>query len=90
MWLQVVHHPTVIAAHAWGTGWEFAGDVDLRNKFWGRSIELQPVGVLVLTFKDGDQYVWRKVLFPYCLAGGTEAAHCRMICMHSLSGCVCP
>ena len=60
--VQVVHHPTVIAAHAWGQGWEFAGDVDLKNKFWGRSIELQPVGVLVLTFADGDQYVWRKVL----------------------------
>ncbi|KAK9801882.1 hypothetical protein WJX73_007191 [Symbiochloris irregularis] len=58
---KVVHHPTVIAAHAWGQGWEFAGDVDLKNKFWGRSIELQPVGVLILTFADGEQFVWRKV-----------------------------
>lgn len=59
--LKVVHHPTIIAAHAWGRQWQFAGDVDLRSKFWGRSIELHPVGVLKLTFADGDQYSWHKV-----------------------------
>lgn len=58
---KVVHHPTIIAAHAWGRQWQFAGDVDLRSKFWGRSIELHPVGVLKLTFADGDQYSWHKV-----------------------------
>ena len=65
-----MHHPTIIAAHAWGRGWEFEGDVDLRSKFWGRSIELHPVGVLILTFADGEQYTWRKVGPPCCRISG--------------------
>ena len=68
--MQVVHHPTVIAAHAWGRDWQFAGDVDLRSKFWGRSIELQPVGTLMLNFADGDQYSWHKVSHPGPHAAG--------------------
>ena len=59
--VQVVHHPTVIAAYAEGRRWTFQGDVDLKSKFWGRSIELMPQGALLLDFFDGDQYVWHKV-----------------------------
>lgn len=64
--VQVVHHPTVIAAYAEGRRWTFQGDVDLKSKFWGRSIELMPQGALLLDFHDGDQYVWHKVCFPGC------------------------
>ena len=56
-----MHHPTVIAAYAEGRKWTFQGDVDLKSKFWGRSIELMPQGSLLLDFHDGDQYVWHKV-----------------------------
>lgn len=41
---KVVHHPTVIAGHAEARRWTLDADSDLRSKFWGRSIELQPVG----------------------------------------------
>ena len=58
---KVVHHPTVIAAAAEGRGWRFEGDADVRSKFWGRSIELTPVGILTLTFDDGEAYTWSKV-----------------------------
>ncbi|KAG2267993.1 hypothetical protein Bca52824_062548 [Brassica carinata] len=33
----------------------------LRRKFWGRSIQLDPVGVLTLKFDDGETYQWSKV-----------------------------
>ncbi|DBA86398.1 TPA: hypothetical protein ACH3X2_005620 [Trebouxia sp. C0005] len=58
---KVVHHPTVIAAHGEGERWTFAGDAEVRSKFWGRSIELIPVGLIRLKFDDGDEYNWTKV-----------------------------
>ena len=61
----MVHHPTVIAAHGEGERWTFAGDAEVRSKFWGRSIELIPVGLIRLKFDDGDEYNWTKVIaFP--------------------------
>ena len=57
----MVHHPTVIAAHGEGAHWSFAGDAEVRSKFWGRSIELTPVGLIRLKFDDGDEYNWAKV-----------------------------
>ncbi len=41
---KVVHHPTIIAGHAQGKRWSLDADGDVRSKFWGRSIELIPVG----------------------------------------------
>lgn len=58
---KVVHHPTVIAAVAEGRRWRFEGDADVKSKFWGRSIELRPEGLLRVTFSDGDVYQWNKV-----------------------------
>lgn len=58
---KVSHHPTIIAAVAEGRGWRFEGDADVKSKFWGRSIELKPEGILRLTFHDGDVYTWSKV-----------------------------
>ncbi|VVB07742.1 unnamed protein product [Arabis nemorensis] len=51
---KVSHHPTVIACHSEGKGWKFWGDTNLRSKFWGRSIQLEPVGILTLEFDDGE------------------------------------
>ncbi len=56
----MVHHPTVLAAYAEGRGWKFAGDAEVKSKFWGRSIELTPIGLLTLSFQDGDVYTWNK------------------------------
>lgn len=58
---QVVHHPTVLAAYGEGRKWTFAGDAEVKSKFWGRSIELTPIGLLTLSFNDGDVYTWNKV-----------------------------
>ncbi|XP_057504507.1 oxysterol-binding protein-related protein 1C-like isoform X2 [Actinidia eriantha] len=58
---KVSHHPVIVACHCEGTGWKFWGDSNLRSKFWGRSIQLDPVGVLTLEFDDGEVFQWSKV-----------------------------
>ncbi|GAV76220.1 PH domain-containing protein/Oxysterol_BP domain-containing protein [Cephalotus follicularis] len=58
---KVSHHPMVVACHCEGTGWKFWGDSNLKSKFWGRSIQLDPVGVLTLEFDDGEVFKWSKV-----------------------------
>ncbi|KAM3255427.1 hypothetical protein ACQJBY_048612 [Aegilops geniculata] len=59
--LKVSHHPVVVACHCDGRGWKFWGDSNLRGKFWGRSIQLDPIGVLTLQFDDGEKFQWSKV-----------------------------
>ncbi|AQK63617.1 Oxysterol-binding protein-related protein 1C [Zea mays] len=58
---KVSHHPMVIACHCVGTGWRFWADSNLKSKFWGRSIQLDPVGALTLEFDDGEVFQWSKV-----------------------------
>uniref|UniRef100_A0A1D1ZMT1 PH domain-containing protein n=1 Tax=Auxenochlorella protothecoides TaxID=3075 RepID=A0A1D1ZMT1_AUXPR len=58
---KVVHHPTVLVMRAEGRAWCLDADAEVRSKFWGRSIELRPEGVLRVRFADGDTYVWSKV-----------------------------
>ncbi|KAL6527555.1 Oxysterol-binding protein-related protein 1C [Orobanche gracilis] len=58
---KVSHHPMVVACHCEGTGWRFYGDSNLKSKFWGRSIQLDPVGILTLEFDDGEVFQWSKV-----------------------------
>ncbi|KAM0948919.1 putative oxysterol-binding protein [Dioscorea sansibarensis] len=58
---KVSHHPMIVACHCEGTGWRFWADSNLKSKFWGRSIQLDPVGVLTLEFDDGEVFKWSKV-----------------------------
>ncbi|KAK7275688.1 hypothetical protein RIF29_16809 [Crotalaria pallida] len=58
---KVSHHPMIVACHCEGTGWKFWGDSNLKSKFWGRSIQLDPVGILTLEFDDGEVFKWNKV-----------------------------
>ncbi|XP_030496968.2 oxysterol-binding protein-related protein 1D [Cannabis sativa] len=58
---KVSHHPMVVACHCEGQGWKFWADSNLKGKFWGRSIQLDPVGVLTLQFDDGEKFQWSKV-----------------------------
>lgn len=51
----------VVACHCEGRGWNFWGDSNLKGKFWGRSIQLDPVGILTLQFDDGEMFQWSKV-----------------------------
>ncbi|OIV92770.1 hypothetical protein TanjilG_00904 [Lupinus angustifolius] len=58
---KVSHHPTLIACHCEGRGWKFWADSNIHSKFWGRSIQLEPAGVLTLEFDDGEIFQWSKV-----------------------------
>ncbi|XP_020253863.1 oxysterol-binding protein-related protein 1D [Asparagus officinalis] len=58
---KVSHHPMIVACHCDGRGWKFWGDSNLKGKFWGRSIQLDPVGILTLQFDDGEMFQWSKV-----------------------------
>lgn len=58
---KVSHHPTLIACHCEGRGWKFWADSNLKTKFWGQSIQLDPVGLLTLEFDDGERFQWSKV-----------------------------
>ncbi|XP_027925726.1 oxysterol-binding protein-related protein 1D isoform X1 [Vigna unguiculata] len=58
---KVSHHPMIVACHCEGRGWKFWADSNLKGKFWGRSIQLDPVGVLTLQFEDGEAFQWSKV-----------------------------
>ncbi|XWS21585.1 hypothetical protein CRYUN_Cryun30bG0066900 [Craigia yunnanensis] len=58
---RVSHHPMIVPCHCQGTGWKLWGDSNLKSKFWGRSIQLDPVGVLTLEFEDGEVFQWSKV-----------------------------
>ncbi|XP_010528073.1 PREDICTED: oxysterol-binding protein-related protein 1D [Tarenaya hassleriana] len=58
---KVSHHPMIVACHCEGQGWNFWGDSNIKGKFWGRSIQLDPVGVLTLQFEDGETFQWSKV-----------------------------
>ncbi|KAM4106298.1 hypothetical protein ACJW30_04G053100 [Castanea mollissima] len=58
---KVSHHPMVLACHCEGRGWKFWGESNLKSKFWGRSIQLDPVGLLTLEFDDGEVFQWSKV-----------------------------
>ncbi|XP_022768236.1 oxysterol-binding protein-related protein 1C-like isoform X2 [Durio zibethinus] len=58
---KVSHHPMIVACHCQGAGWKLWGDSNLKSKFWGRSIQLDPVGFLTLEFEDGEVFQWSKV-----------------------------
>ncbi|XP_071723577.1 oxysterol-binding protein-related protein 2A-like [Rutidosis leptorrhynchoides] len=58
---KVCHHPPILACHCDGRGWKLSADSNLRSKFWGTSIQLDPVGVLTLEFDDGEIFQWSKV-----------------------------
>nr|KYP40759.1 Oxysterol-binding protein 1 [Cajanus cajan] len=58
---KVSHHPMIVACHCEGSGWKFWGDSNLKSKFWGRSIQLDPIGILTVEFDDGEVFRWSKV-----------------------------
>ncbi|XP_028786223.1 oxysterol-binding protein-related protein 1C-like [Neltuma alba] len=58
---KVSHHPMVIACHCEGSCWKFWGDINVKSKFWGRSIQIDPMGLLTLEFDDGQVFRWSKV-----------------------------
>ncbi|XP_068431075.1 oxysterol-binding protein-related protein 3-like isoform X2 [Clinocottus analis] len=59
---QVSHHPPVSACHSDSRNFSFWQDVRLKNKFWGKSMEIVPMGTTHVTLPAfGDHYEWNKV-----------------------------
>ncbi|KAJ8012728.1 hypothetical protein DPEC_G00045900 [Dallia pectoralis] len=59
---QVSHHPPISACHAESNKFTFWQDVRWKNKFWGKSMEILPIGTVNLTLPSfGDHYEWNKV-----------------------------
>lgn len=57
---KVVHQPPVVAFYAEGKGWKAQGWSAVKNKFWGKSLELIPEGQIRLEFGDGDVFSIQK------------------------------
>ncbi|XP_018566852.1 oxysterol-binding protein-related protein 3 isoform X1 [Anoplophora glabripennis] len=59
---QVSHHPPVGACYAESSNFTFWQEARVKTKFWGKSMEFQPLGSIhVLLPKTGDLYTWNKV-----------------------------
>ncbi|CAH8390316.1 unnamed protein product [Eruca vesicaria subsp. sativa] len=69
---KVSHHPTVIASHCEGKGWKFWCDTNLRSRFWGRSIQVEPVDSVVQWSKTIYNIILGKL---YCDHHGVKEIH---------------
>ncbi|XP_037082004.1 oxysterol-binding protein-related protein 2-like [Pollicipes pollicipes] len=59
---QVSHHPPVSAFHAEGDAFRFHGSIQPKLKFWGRSVEIEPRGLLTVELPGHDEaYTWSNV-----------------------------
>uniref|UniRef100_A0A914XCU6 Oxysterol-binding protein n=1 Tax=Plectus sambesii TaxID=2011161 RepID=A0A914XCU6_9BILA len=59
---QVSHHPPISAFHADGPAFRFYGSIYPKLKFWGRSIDCQPKGILTLELtKRNEVYTWMPI-----------------------------
>ncbi|XP_060111399.1 oxysterol-binding protein-related protein 7 isoform X2 [Heteronotia binoei] len=59
---QVCHHPPISACHAESDNFVFWQDMKWKNKFWGKSLEIIPVGTVNVRLpRFGDHYEWNKV-----------------------------
>ncbi|XP_015244562.1 PREDICTED: oxysterol-binding protein-related protein 7 [Cyprinodon variegatus] len=60
---QVCHHPPISACHAESENFTFWQDQRWKNKFWGKSLEIVPTGMVNVTLpRYGDHYEWNKVV----------------------------
>ncbi|KAJ7547513.1 hypothetical protein O6H91_08G089100 [Diphasiastrum complanatum] len=61
---QVSHHPPVMAFQGESSchDYTFYGEIEIKNKFWGKSVEVIPAGLCHLRFpKFGEHYTWNQV-----------------------------
>ncbi|KII93353.1 hypothetical protein PLICRDRAFT_151971 [Plicaturopsis crispa FD-325 SS-3] len=88
---KVVHNPVVMAYHAEGPGWELNATSSGKTKFWGKSLEIIPLGVTRLTIGN-DVFEWRKPSsFMRNLMVGTKyLEHCgKMVIDNTTTGASC-
>ncbi|KAF9270440.1 hypothetical protein L218DRAFT_993055 [Marasmius fiardii PR-910] len=56
---KVRHNPVEMAYHAEGTHWELTATSTGKTKFWGKSLEIIPLGTTYLRIGE-DRYQWKK------------------------------
>lgn len=61
---KVCHHPTVLACHAHGNGWEYWATSEATSSFTGNSLKLEVIGWNHVKM-GGDHYRWDKP--PSCV-----------------------
>ncbi|XP_055359502.1 oxysterol-binding protein-related protein 3 isoform X4 [Betta splendens] len=89
---QVSHHPPISACHADSKNFVFWQDVRCKNKFWGKSMEIVPVGTTHVTLPEfGDHYEWNKVTscIHNILSGQRWIEHYGEISIRNSSSNVC-
>ncbi|XP_031208905.1 oxysterol-binding protein-related protein 7 isoform X2 [Mastomys coucha] len=60
--MSVSHHPPISACHAESENFIFWQDMKWKNKFWGKSLEIVPVGTVNVSLpRFGDHFEWNKV-----------------------------
>ncbi|XP_059158300.1 oxysterol-binding protein-related protein 1-like isoform X3 [Physella acuta] len=59
---QVSHHPPITAVHAEGRGYCIHGSIQPKLKFWGKTVEINPKGIISLElYKYKETYTWQNV-----------------------------
>ncbi|XP_029326544.1 oxysterol-binding protein-related protein 6 isoform X10 [Mus musculus] len=89
---QVSHHPPISACHCESKNFVFWQDIRWKNKFWGKSMEILPVGTLNVTLpKYGDYYVWNKVTtcIHNILSGRRWIEHYGEVTLRNTKSSVC-
>uniref|UniRef100_A0AAY4CUP8 Oxysterol-binding protein n=1 Tax=Denticeps clupeoides TaxID=299321 RepID=A0AAY4CUP8_9TELE len=93
---QVCHHPPISACHAESHNFCFWQDQRWKNKFWGKSLEIMPAG-MVNTFRapffrrSGDHYEWNKAVtcIHNVLSQQRYLEHYGEVAIHNLNSPVC-
>ncbi|XP_068185468.1 oxysterol-binding protein-related protein 6 isoform X2 [Antennarius striatus] len=91
---QVSHHPPISACHCESKNFTFWQDMRWKNKFWGKSMEILPIGTVNLMIpRFGDHYEWNKVTtcVHNILSGRRWIEHYGEITIRNLksSACLC-
>ncbi|KAJ8004803.1 hypothetical protein DPEC_G00140100 [Dallia pectoralis] len=89
---QVSHHPPISACHAESKNFIFWQDMRWKNKFWGKSMEIVPVGTThVILPGFGDHYEWNKVTscIHNILSGQRWIEHYGEICIKNSGTNIC-
>ncbi|KAM3861801.1 oxysterol-binding protein-related protein 6 isoform 2-T2 [Diretmus argenteus] len=89
---QVSHHPPISACHCESKNFTFWQDVRWKNKFWGKSMEILPIGTVnVMLPRFGDHYEWNKVTtcVHNILSGRRWIEHYGEITIRNTKGSAC-
>ncbi|XP_048416463.1 oxysterol-binding protein-related protein 7 isoform X5 [Stegostoma tigrinum] len=99
---QVSHHPPVSVCHAESENFLFWQDVRWKNKFWGKSLEIVPVGMVNVSLPKyvadseavsgfGDHYQWNKITscIHNILSGQRWIEHYGEVTITSITNSVC-